>query len=87
MTTENFPPNFAYVNTKDDCIPIDIDGFEERDRLIAMKGDKDALFAWVSENTCENGPTRDEITGIDVELYDNEGDALAGGNETTEVWN
>jgi hypothetical protein len=80
-------PSFAYIHTADDCIPVEIDGYKDRDALVGMKGNRGAIYAWLVENTdADELPAVGDIESVDVELEDNEADALAGGNETTEIW-
>lgn len=78
---------FAYIYTADDCIFAEIYSHEDRDALIAMKGDRKAIYQWLSDNVDgDELPDFAKITSVDVELDDNAADALAGGNETVEVW-
>lgn len=94
MTTENempeevFPPRFVYVTVEDDCFAVEIDGYEDRDKLVALKGNREALLKWLSDNWDQDDdlPAQDEIINVAVEIHDIESDALAGGNDTVELW-
>jgi hypothetical protein len=80
-------PGFVYVTTKTDCMPVEIDGYKDRDILLALAGKHKDLYAWLEDNMdSEDLPRAKDIESVNVEMEDNADDALAGGNETTELW-
>jgi len=81
-------PGFVYIRTPSDCAPVEIDGLKDRDTIIGLKGNQSGLWAWLNEQvgSSDDMPSRDEIRSVEVEMWDDAKDALAGGNETVEVW-
>lgn len=89
MDDEMNEPLFLYIGTADDCIPVPINGNKDRDALLAMAkqpNGQDLIWAWLQQHDTGELPIRRLIEYVDLELSDNESDALSGGNETVEIW-
>lgn len=81
-------PLFLYIYCKDDELdPISID-VNDRNLLLLAAGNKELLYKFFATMLDDQPlPPKEQIDYVNIDLYDNEEDALSSGNDDLDVWN